>query len=33
MVVIYYYLEKDKDKDLKFHINNFGYFEINASLF
>ena len=30
---IYYYLERDNDKVLKFPINNSSYFEISASLF
>ena len=32
MVVIYYYLERDNDKVLKLHTNNFCYFEIGGPL-
>ena len=31
-IVIYGYLERDKDKTLKFHTNDSFYSEINASL-
>ena len=33
MTVIYCYLERKNYKVLKFHINNFTYFEISPSLF
>ena len=33
MTVIYCYLEREKYKVLKFHINNSSYCEISASLF
>ena len=36
MIVLYYmfyYLERRNNKVLKFHTNNFSYFEISASLF
>ena len=33
MVVVYYYLERENYKVLKFHVNNYSYFEMNASLF
>ena len=33
MVVIYYYLERENYKVLKFHVNNYSYFEMNTSLF
>ena len=32
MLVIYCHLEKENDKDLKFKLHNFSYFEIIASL-
>ena len=31
-IVIYCYLERENYKVLKFYMNNFSYFEINASL-
>ena len=31
--VIYCYLERQNYKGLKFYMNNFSYFEINASIF
>ena len=33
MIVIYCYLEIRNCKVLKFHVNNFSYFEIGGSLF
>ena len=33
MTVIYFYLESENYKVLKFHVNNFSYFEVSASLF
>ena len=33
MAVIYCYLESGNYKVLTFHLNNFSYFEISASLF
>ena len=33
VVVIYYYLERENDEVLKFHMNNFYYFGIRGSLF
>ena len=33
MVAIYCYLERENDKAFKFHINNYYYFEISASLY
>ena len=33
IVVIYCYLERHNDEVLKFHWNNFRFFEIKASLF
>ena len=33
MVVTHYYLERENYKVLKFHVNNYSYFEMNTSLF
>ena len=33
MTVIYCYLKKENCKVLKFHMNNFSYFEMSSSLF
>ena len=33
LIVIYYYLEKENDKVLKFHVNNPFYFITGESLF
>ena len=32
LVVIYRYLERENYKVLKFHVNNYSYFEISAFL-